>query len=128
MAGADIDATLAWDRTVGNPTIVVADLDTGYAFDHPDLAPVAWTNADEAPGNDLDDDGNGYVDDWRGWDAFEGDNDPTDTNGSALRRPWRAHRRNDRRQGRKRDRRHGAAQDVRIMPVRVLGPFGGSPR
>jgi subtilisin family serine protease len=86
LAGADIDAVAAWDRTIGMPGVVLADLDTGYRFDHPDLAAVAWTNAGEALGNGLDDDGNGYVDDVRGWDfvgpdsdlAYAGDADPTD--------------------------------------------------
>lgn len=78
VPGADIDATLAWDRTVGDPSIVVADIDTGYLFGHPDLGPVAWTNADETPGNGVDDDNNGYVDDRRGWDTADQDNDPTD--------------------------------------------------
>jgi thermitase len=78
VPGADIDAPLAWDRTLGSPAVVVADLDTGYRFDHPDLAPVAWTNPGEIAGDGLDNDHNGYVDDTRGWDAIEADNNPTD--------------------------------------------------
>jgi subtilisin family serine protease len=79
VPGADIDAPLAWDRTVGDPSVVVADIDTGYLFGHPDLGPVAWRNPGEIPGDGIDNDHNGYVDDWRGWDALDGDNDPTDT-------------------------------------------------
>jgi subtilisin family serine protease len=88
-SGNDIDVVNAWDRTVGTPSTVVADIDSGYRFDSPDLGPVVWTNPDEIPGNGIDDDGNGYVDDVHGWD-FVGpnstanplpeDNDPTDDN------------------------------------------------
>jgi hypothetical protein len=58
LAGADIDADGAWDRTVGTPSTVVADIDSGYRFEPPDLANVAWTNPDEMS-NGLDDDGDG---------------------------------------------------------------------
>src|SRR5262249_10774391 len=44
IAGDDVDVVPAWDRTVGTPSTVVADIDSGYRFDHPDLGPVAWTN------------------------------------------------------------------------------------
>ena len=49
-AGADINAPGAWLRALGDPSIVVADLDSGYRFEHPDLAPVTWTNPGESPG------------------------------------------------------------------------------
>src|SRR5207248_7768408 len=45
---------------------------------HPDIAANVWTNSDEIPGNGIDDDHNGFVDDTRGWDFGNGDNDPTD--------------------------------------------------
>ena len=45
---------------------MVADIDSGYRFEHPDLGPVAWTNPGEIAGNGVDDDGNGYVDDVHG--------------------------------------------------------------
>jgi hypothetical protein len=44
LAGADVDALAAWDRTRGTPTTAIADIDSGYRFDAPDLGPVAWTN------------------------------------------------------------------------------------
>ncbi|HEU4600042.1 MAG TPA: hypothetical protein VFS26_09855, partial [Solirubrobacterales bacterium] len=87
LPGADVNAVAAWDRTVGTPTTVVADIDSGYRFDNGDLGPVAWTNPGEIPENGIDDDGNGYVDDVHGYD-FVGtsasspteDADPTDDN------------------------------------------------
>ncbi len=65
---ADIDVVEAWDLVsdLGNsPTVAV--IDTGVDLDHPDLVNVLWTNAGETPGNWTDGDGNGYVDDSRGW-------------------------------------------------------------
>ena len=57
VADADVDASAAWERTTGDPKVVVAVLDQGYRFDHPDLASAAWRNSDEVPGNGIDDDG-----------------------------------------------------------------------
>ena len=63
----DIDAPEAWDIETGNESIVIAIVDTGVDWDHPDLSANIWNNKDEAiDGNDTD--GNGYVDDIRGWD------------------------------------------------------------
>ena len=77
---ADIDAPQAWDITLGDPSIVIADIDTGAAWDHPDLAPNVWTNPGETV-NGADDDGNTKIDDVHGWDFFDGDNDPSDFDG-----------------------------------------------
>jgi len=57
--------------------VIVAVLDTGVWRSHPDLADHIWTNLDEIPGNAIDDDGNGYIDDTWGWDLCNNDNDPT---------------------------------------------------
>jgi PKD repeat protein len=77
-AGADIDATLAWDITTGGlttlgDTIVVAVIDGGFQLNHPDLTQNIFRNWGEIAGNNIDDDGNGYVDDINGWDAFGND-------------------------------------------------------
>lgn len=54
IPGADVDALAAWDRTRGTPGTVVADIDSGYRFEEPDLAPVVWTNpADGTHGYDF---------------------------------------------------------------------------
>jgi subtilisin family serine protease len=77
----DIDAPLAWDLTTGNANIVVGVIDSGVAYDHPDLAGNMWTNPGEIAGNGLDDDLNGFVDDVNGYDFVYEDGDPADNNG-----------------------------------------------
>lgn len=76
LAGADPDTSLAWDVSYGSPSITVAVVDSGIQTNHPDLAANMWNNPGETPGNGLDDDGNGFIDDVFGWDFFSGDNDP----------------------------------------------------
>ncbi len=82
---ADIDAKEAWAVETGSDDIVVGVIDTGVDFGHPDLAPTMWVNAGEdcagCRSNGIDDDGNGYLDDWRGWDFVNDDNNPFDDNG-----------------------------------------------
>ena len=78
---ADIDAVEAWDIETGDPDVVIASIDTGVEYTHPDLAENIWVNDDEIPNNGIDDDGNGYVDDVNGWDFYDDDNTPMDTHG-----------------------------------------------
>jgi len=126
LADADADVDRAWDRTRGTPSTVVADLDTGYRFDHPDLVAVAWDNpADPAGGGDGD--GNGIVDDAHGAD-FVGrnadapalDGDPTDDDlldgGHGVHTAGTIGAAGNDGIGIT-----GVAQDVRIMPLRVCG-------
>lgn len=82
----------AWDIEAGNGEIIIAVVDSGINFEHPDLQENIFINADEIPDNGIDDDNNGYIDDWRGWDFVDApelsniavgdylvrDNDPSD--------------------------------------------------
>ncbi|MBL9002079.1 MAG: S8 family serine peptidase [Phycisphaerae bacterium] len=77
-AGADIHAAEAWDITIGTRDAIVAVIDTGVNYNHPDLAQNIWVNPGEIPGNGIDDDGNGYVDDIHGFDFGVNDGDPMD--------------------------------------------------
>ncbi len=78
---ADIDASDAWDISTGSSAIVVGVIDTGVDYNHEDLAANMWTNPGEIAGNGIDDDGNGYVDDVYGIDAYNNDSDPFDDHG-----------------------------------------------
>ncbi|MEM9836218.1 MAG: S8 family serine peptidase, partial [Bacteroidota bacterium] len=76
--GADLDMDLAWDLATGGltangDTIVACIIDDGIDHDHPDIAPNLWLNYHEIPGNGIDDDNNGYVDDYRGWSTTTND-------------------------------------------------------
>lgn len=77
-ADADIDAPEAWDISTGSPNVIIAVIDSGMAYDHPDLAPNIWTNPGEIAGDGVDNDGNGLVDDVHGWDFLMNDHDPMD--------------------------------------------------
>jgi len=73
----DIDADEAWEVTTGGLTangdiIVAAVIDNGLSFNHPDIVDNHWVNVNEIENNGIDDDENGYVDDYNGWNVFSG--------------------------------------------------------
>lgn len=119
VSDADIDATEAWDLVTGSDAVVVAVIDSGVDYTHPDLAANIWINAGEVPDNGIDDDGNGLVDDVRGYDFSAGDNDPMDehSHGTHVAGTIAA-------VGNNATGIVGVNWTARIMPVRFLGPTG----
>jgi subtilisin family serine protease len=108
----------AWVFTTGDAR-PIAVIDTGVDLDHPDLAAKIWTNADEIPDNDVDDDGNGYVDDVRGWDFVNRDALPQDdhSHGSHVAGIAAAHTDNG-------EGIAGVAWQSPILPLKVLNNHG----
>jgi len=88
IVDADIDSDEAWEITTGGltatgDTIVVCVVDDGGDFDHPDLMANNWVNYNEIPNNSIDDDGNGYIDDYLGWNPVD-DDDAVDGGGHGV--------------------------------------------
>lgn len=85
---ADIDAPEAWSLTTGGlsaqgDSIIVAIIDGGFYLTHPDIK--FWKNYADIPGNSIDDDGNGYIDDYDGWNAYNNTGNITgNTHGSHV--------------------------------------------
>jgi subtilisin family serine protease len=76
--GADINMLPAYEIEQGSDDIIVAILDSGIKYDHPEFKGRIWINTNEIPGNGVDDDRNGYIDDTIGWDFAYDDPNPTD--------------------------------------------------
>lgn len=78
---ADIDAPEAWNICTGDRVVKVGVIDTGVDYNHSDLAANAWTNPREVAGNGKDDDGDGFIDDVRGWNFYSDNSNCIDDNG-----------------------------------------------
>ena len=120
--GADLDAKAGWDIGRTSANTVTAVIDSGITPDHPDLINQVWTNPGETPGNGVDDDNNGFVDDVHGWDFVSGDNDPTDgsRHGTHVAGIIGATGNNDFMVT-------GVSWDANLMPVRACASVGGCP-
>lgn len=129
----EINANAAWQESLGED-IVVAVLDTGVDYNHPDLKANIWTNEAEIPNNGKDDDFNGYIDDSRGWDfvktttssclskedCSKRDNDPSDIEGHGTHVAGIIAAANSNGFGI-----NGIAPKAKIMPIRVAFAVGG---
>ena len=115
-----INAPEVWNQNITGNGIVVAVVDSGVDYTHPDLDGNIWRNAGEIAGNGIDDDRNGYIDDIRGWDFVASDNNPMDLDfeghGTHIAGAIAAERNNFGITG--------VAPNAKIMPVRVLAAFG----
>jgi len=120
LPDADIDAPEAWDTFTGNGNTVIAVVDTGVDYNHPDLAANIWTNPNEIAGNGLDDDNNGYVDDVRGYDIYNDDNNPYDDNSHGTHSAGIAAAVGNNGVGIA-----GVNWRAKIMPVKILSASGG---
>jgi subtilisin family serine protease len=122
LADADIDAPEAWSLGASGLGVTVAVVDTGIAFNHPELAGRIATNPGETGGgketNNVDDDHDGYVDDWQGWDWVAGDNVPADENGHGTHVSGTIAAPQDAVGV------AGVAPNARILPLRVLDASG----
>ena len=76
-----INAPDAWEEHVGLQEFTIAVIDSGSDITHPDLVDNLWVNVDEVPGNGIDDDNNGEIDDIHGFDYYDNDPNPSDQNG-----------------------------------------------
>lgn len=120
---ADINAPQAWDITTGSPDIVIAIVSTGAVTSHPDLKNKMWTNREEIPGNGIDDDENGCVDDAHGAEFYNGEcfSDPTDTVGWGTFSSGIAGAETNNEIGMA-----GVSWGARIMPIKVLRLLPGN--
>lgn len=117
--GADlVKAPAAWAQGYTGKGVVIAVLDTGVDYNHADLKNNIWTNPGEIPGNGIDDDGNGYIDDVQGWNFINSNNNVLDGNGHGTHVAGTIAGENNG------SGITGIAYDAQIMPVKVLDDVG----
>jgi serine protease AprX len=115
-----IGATQVWSQTgITGRGVVVGVIDTGICATHTDISGQRWCNPDELPGNGIDDDGNGYIDDLFGWNFESNNNNTTDTNGHGSHTSGTVA--GDGTQGTQ----CGVAPDARVMALKFWNSFSG---
>jgi len=112
-----VQAEKAWAITKGAADVVVAVIDTGIDYNHEALKNNMWVNKGEIPGNEIDDDENGYVDDIYGYDFANSDSDPLDDNmhGTHCAGIIAANH----------PKLYGIAPNVKVMAIKFLTRWGG---
>lgn len=121
-SGKDIAVEKAWAKSKGSSSTIVAVSDTGIQTSHPDIKYNIWKNSSETL-DGKDNDGNGYVDDTEGWDFYWGDRTLYDTNDDEYHGTHVAGTiaaKGDNSVGV-----IGVAPNVKIMPLKFLGPYAG---
>jgi subtilisin family serine protease len=113
-----VNAHLAWEQSTGDTIQVIAILDTGVDWQHPDLQNKIWNNPNETL-NGQDSDGNGFVDDIRGWDFINNNNNPMDDNSHGTHVAGIAAAEADNGIGIA-----GVSWGAKIMPIKVLQSSG----
>lgn len=113
-----IDAPEVWQKGYTGQGIVVAVVDSGVDYFHPDLDNNIWVNLDEIAGNGIDDDRNGYIDDIRGWNFIDNNNIPLDIDGHGTHVAGIIAAENNNFGV------TGVAFNAKIMPVKVIDSFG----
>ncbi len=121
-ADADMDVPEAWDMAPpsGGTPVAVGVIDTGIDYNHPDLSPNIRINTGEIDGNGIDDDHNGYVDDRRGWDFANNDNNPMDDHFHGTHVAGTIGAAGNNGQGIV-----GVAWNVKLIPLKFMAPNGG---
>ena len=114
-----IAAPTAWDTWKGDQEFAVAVIDTGIDYNHEDLKDNIWKNVNEIPGNNIDDDGNGFVDDVLGWNFYWANNNPMDGNGHGTHCAGTVAARGNNGVGVV-----GVNWNAKLMPIKVLGDDG----
>lgn len=114
-----IEAPATWDVITGSSSVSIAIIDSGVDDTHPDLAGQMWVNPGEIPSNGLDDDNNGYIDDVKGWDFVNNNNELSDDHGHGTQVAGVAAAATNNNLGIA-----GVCWDCKIMPVKVMQASG----
>ncbi|GEM_PF-3499834 len=107
-----------WDITKGSDSVIIAVLDTGVNYNHPEFVGNIWVNPKEIPNNNLDDDQNGFIDDLHGWDFAYNDNSPLDDYGHGTMIASIIGSKGNNFEGLA-----GMMWNVKIMPIKIFTPY-----